>query len=560
MKTPLSLAVACVLGLGAGAAAQAGPEHLDPPMNPPVQTTVQWNSISFLVDHDDGFDGEAELMVSMIIDWGGGHGKTPAIWAGTVDMDGSGPWVVNNNAIIGPHVECSPAALPAITAACVEVDEDPGWFLELMGTTVGGAVGGALGFGAGGPPGAAAAGAAGAALGYIMTQGLASLNGNDVLYLSTDYTVSVSVTQVTLPPQPACGGTPPPPPPPVQPPPPPPDLTPNGGPPPPNPPTTPGTGDAYFQGTVAPFYAAAAADLLIQSRYHDMINLGIDGTHLLGRNAEVADESYRELLHLFDLIDSDVLEQGPGVTLTLPQFLQNQEWKRKVTVETAYVICAQEFVEALEFGAPPQAMNTAQQLMFQAKNQAENGDYRLATDLYGQATTLLMPHLHQGFNHEPLLVTQVITPFGATPLDTVDKNVQFGDQIVWGFDPTLAPALIGSPAVTICVFDFQAGGVFDASIDAVTLGGVIPDFHIAHAFSTPPALVPFVFGDGMGSGSLFGLPVLLGPGNVLPPLGPIPIPPAPFLSGDSLMLQAIVLDPGAPHLVRATNNVRFRFP
>ena len=40
-----------LVALASGAAAQP-PEVFDPPTNPPVQTTVTWNSISFLVGND----------------------------------------------------------------------------------------------------------------------------------------------------------------------------------------------------------------------------------------------------------------------------------------------------------------------------------------------------------------------------------------------------------------------------------------------------------------------------------------------------------------------------
>jgi len=132
-------------------------DHPDPPGDP-AQTDLIYNSLTFLVDYDDGTDGLAELYLKIdVTAWESffldhGH-EDRAAFLNILDMDGPGPWnypFIGNRNILS-HLECTPVGTPLIKVTIYELDDGADFILDVIFRGMGGLLGAGIGVIVGAP-------------------------------------------------------------------------------------------------------------------------------------------------------------------------------------------------------------------------------------------------------------------------------------------------------------------------------------------------------------------------------------------------------------------------
>lgn len=158
-----------------------------------------------------------------------------------------------------------------------------------------------------------------------------------------------------------------------------------------------------------------------------------------------------------------------------------------------------------------------------------------------------------GYRDEAVFQTDV----NGGGFDTLPKFIEDNDTLSWQFG-TASPVSAGlPPQPTIVMLSFGA----DAQVNANTLG--IPEFVTPNTFSVPAATPFLTYELGGPLGGLLATPVPLGPNLLTDPAASVPVPPGIFSIGDTLRLQAFVLDfgvyPGGSFPGYATNTVSLNY-
>lgn len=412
------------------------PAQFDPPTNPPVMSWVTVDQISFLTDQDDGiwFDNEAELLVRFTVDWGPGQGTSVGIWAGDLDMDGPGPWNVNPNLLIGPNLECTPAAAPAITVEGLEMDELPDWFVELTAAVAAAAVDKYVSSKVGGFVG----GVAGDITEYAVTELLDALFANDVLTAGVDFNTTTNVTQVNLPPNAACAGpwvvvaapgVPLPP------------LLPYAVTPPA--PSEIGPDENYFISVIRPALLSALGSAInaeMSDRINELYLDGIDRWHEFGRRATSAGKRFELLQGALSSVEANVLEAGSPITASQFQLEKNRARQRIVMI--AYMAAAQAHAEGIYRSAAGVSASAAS--MASASAAAVAGEYSTAVHLYKAATLDLLRELHPTFNGSSSMGISENTPEATMTINGLtDVEACPGEMLLVNLSSI--PGLSGSP-------------------------------------------------------------------------------------------------------------------
>lgn len=469
-----------------------GYAHLDPPGNPPVQTSID---VVNLIIHDaivrNFLGGEnsalndggpvnlpstnmAELMVLVEIDWGDDHGISYWRWRGdynfTTHVNTSEsrrrwqaigpratagrdyglvlsfplPGTSGIQTNIANHMECSPIVTPQFKVRGFEVDKGDSWMSELGAALIDDFV-----------PG-------GATVGYILTKGLGGLNGNDELAVDVgtpdgqddpskpEIEIEFRTSTVEFPPQSGCGEvkvaylaepmftTP-------------------------YPAETIATppmeyactvNDDYFADMKTHYLTIARSmnsdtslgfaaktmnasnqpmSLKIQRGYEMAAQFGIDEWHPLGRNTDYASIRFD---HLDDILHRLELQKASESELDEAIFMQNQYHARGIVLGVGYIVAARAWTEAkvrLSQGSSIDVnqINQAENLMIQAANTAVNDDdYRGALNLYKQATLILMNELYPSFQSQSQSAVTMKRFFSSINAIAVDGKNQAKFQIV----------------------------------------------------------------------------------------------------------------------------------
>ncbi|MBA7598602.1 hypothetical protein ES703_05621 [subsurface metagenome] len=343
-------------------ASSSAPAHLDPPDDPPILTEVFIDELTFLTDQDDWTNGLAELRVMYTVDWGPGHGTTPALWARDHNFDTIPPPFspIPPLMMIGSHIECTPAADPIVSVRAWESDQGIDPLLKLIAALVGRAAGGT----------------AGQLIARFIVGVLSFFNPDDPLTLNVDFKTTYDFSQKKLPDGP-CSVT-------------------AGG----------------YSATMGAGYRAAAeysSDPEIANMYREYATYGVDDDHPFSRNASYASQRFAYLFQAIEEADALTIEPGESGDVE-----PAKQAVRETAVDMAQIVADATVTEAMTMGLDSTLLSKAQSLISSAEVYASAGNYHSAISFYEDATILLLPEMFPEF-----ILLDFYPPDGAVdiPLD-----------------------------------------------------------------------------------------------------------------------------------------------
>ncbi|NUL82102.1 MAG: hypothetical protein HUU60_05170 [Armatimonadetes bacterium] len=169
--THLTRFIGLTAALLTAASAIAQTTCYDPPSPPVIKAEVTVKKLTLTSDQDDGFDGNAELVLTVNVNAGDCGQTTKNYEKDDLNWDVTSVWNIND--LIWSHLECTPRRSMSVGTALIEVDSDLS--TNVMSGLAGAAAGLAVGA-YGGLVGAIGGAAAGFVVGFVL-----SLNGNDDL-------------------------------------------------------------------------------------------------------------------------------------------------------------------------------------------------------------------------------------------------------------------------------------------------------------------------------------------------------------------------------------------